>query len=46
VQYRRTVEFEADDPDSLLEITFEPANVGTKLILRHTGLPSYGGKYE
>lgn len=46
LQSWRTVEFELDDPDSRLEITLEPAGEGTKLTLKHTGLPSHGGQYE
>ena len=46
VQSWRTVEFENDDPDSRLEITFEPVGRQTRLILKHTDLPPHGGQYE
>jgi len=46
VQSWRTVEFEDDEPDSRLEITFEPAGKQTRLILKHTDLPPHGGQYE
>jgi activator of HSP90 ATPase len=46
VQAWRTSEFSADEPDSRIEITLEPAGKETKLTLRHTGLPPHGGQYE
>jgi len=46
VQSWRTVEFKDDDPDSRLEIMLEPAGEGTKLTLKHTGLPPHGRQYE
>jgi uncharacterized protein YndB with AHSA1/START domain len=46
VQSWRTSEFEDNEPDSRLEITFEPVGKQTKLILKHTELPPHGGQYE
>jgi activator of HSP90 ATPase len=46
VQSWRTTEFNADAPDSRIEVTLEPTGVQTKLTLRHTGLPPDGGQYE
>ena len=46
VQSWRTVEFDDNEPDSRLEITFEPAGKQTKIILNHSGLPPHGGQYE
>lgn len=46
VQSWRTSEFSADEPDSRIEITLEPAGKDTKLTLHHTGLPPHGGQYE
>ena len=46
VQTWRTTEFSADEPDSRIEITFEPQGNQTKLVLKHTGLPPHGGQYE
>ena len=45
VQSWRTTDFNADDPDSLLEIIFEPMDSGCKVTLNHTGLPD-GSKDE
>jgi activator of HSP90 ATPase len=46
VQSWRTSEFKDNEPDSHLEITFEPVGKQTKLILKHTELPPHGGQYE
>lgn len=42
----RTTEFMAVDPDSLLEITFEPVNNGTLMTIRHSNLPDHGMQYQ
>ena len=39
VQSWRTTEFPADAPDSRLEILFDPIAGGTRVIIRHTGVP-------
>lgn len=41
----RTTEFEDSDEDSILELTFERADIGTLLTLKHTNLPSHGEQY-
>jgi uncharacterized protein YndB with AHSA1/START domain len=46
VQSWRTSEFNADEPDSRIEITLEPVGKQTKLTLHHTNLPPHGGQYE
>jgi activator of HSP90 ATPase len=46
VQSWRTSEFSDDEVDSQIEVTFEPVRNGTKLVLRHTKLPSHGEIYE
>ncbi|TAK12304.1 MAG: hypothetical protein EPO32_09455 [Anaerolineae bacterium] len=46
VQAWRTHEFTKDDPDSRLELRFDPHPEGTLLTLRHTGLPEDGMKYK
>ncbi len=46
VQTWRTSEFEASDPDSILEVILESIEVGTKLTLKHTNLPAHGMQYE
>ncbi len=40
VQTWRTSEFEANTPDSVVEVTFEPSNNGTLFTLIHTALDS------
>ena len=45
VQSWRTTDFNADDPDSLLEIIFEPMDSGCKVTINHSGLPD-GSKDE
>ena len=39
VQSWRTTDFNADDPDSLLEIILEPMDSGCKVTINHSGLP-------
>jgi activator of HSP90 ATPase len=46
VQSWRTSEFNADEPDSRIEITLESVADQTKLTLNHTGLPPHGMQYE
>jgi len=46
VQSWRTTEFNADEPDSHIEITLQAVGNQTKLTLRHTELPPHGGQYE
>jgi activator of HSP90 ATPase len=42
----RTVEFDESDPDSRLEISLQAEGLGTRLILKHTNLPSHGDQYQ
>lgn len=42
----RTVEFAAEEEDSILEITLEAVEGGTRLTLHHSNLPPHGGQYE
>jgi activator of HSP90 ATPase len=46
VQAWRTTEFAATDPDSQIDITLEKAPGGTKLTLRHTGIPAGQSDYK
>ncbi len=47
LQAWRTTEFPTEAEDSLLEILLEDAPAGTRLVLRHTGIPDGQGKnYE
>jgi activator of HSP90 ATPase len=46
VQSWRTVEFSDDEPDSQIEVIFEPQGDTTKVTLKHTNLPPHGKKYE
>ena len=46
VQSWRTVEFAADDEDSLIEVSLEEEGRYTKITLRHSNLPENGGHYE
>ena len=39
VQSWRTTEFPEDAPDSRIEIVFEPVGEGTRMTLRHSGIP-------
>lgn len=43
VQIWRTTDFAEDDPDSILEVLIQPAEVGCQVILNHTGLPDGRG---
>lgn len=45
VQSWRTTDFNTVDPDSLLEIIFEPMDSGCKVTINHSGLPD-GSKDE
>jgi activator of HSP90 ATPase len=46
VQAWRTTEFQSSDPDSHLEITFEPAGKGTRVTIHHSNLPVDGMQYK
>ena len=47
VQSWRTTDFPEDSPDSVLEIVFVPTEDGTKLILKHSNIPTgQGGNYR
>ena len=46
VQSWRTSEFDASEADSQIEITFVPAEGGTKVTIRHTNLPPHGTQYQ
>ncbi len=46
VQAWRTVEFSESEPDSRVEIVFEPHEEGTRLTLHHTNLPPHGEQYQ
>jgi len=46
VQSWRTKEFEADDVDSQIEVLLEPLGQGTRIAIRHTGVPSGQPAYE
>lgn len=46
IQAWRTTEFNDDEPDSKIEVTFEGVGDRTRLTLHHTGLPPHGGQYE
>ncbi len=46
VQAWRTTEFSASAPDSRLEILFTPAEEGTRVTIRHSGLPDHGMQYK
>ncbi|HEX4444555.1 MAG TPA: SRPBCC domain-containing protein [Galbitalea sp.] len=46
VQTWRTAEFATDDPDSIIEVTFEPVPAGTLLTLAHRNVPSGQRGYE
>lgn len=46
LQTWRTVEFAENEPDSLLEITFETHAEGALLTIRHSNLPAHGTQYE
>ena len=46
LQRWRTVEFEALDEDSLLEILFESEDKATRVTIRHSNLPEHGMQYQ
>jgi activator of HSP90 ATPase len=46
VQSWRTTEFAADDPDSTVTIEVKPLGAGTRLTLRHDGVPDGQTTYE
>jgi uncharacterized protein YndB with AHSA1/START domain len=47
VQSWRTSDFAEGDPDSRLEIDLHPHHDGTRIVLKHTGLPNgEGPRYE
>jgi activator of HSP90 ATPase len=46
VQSWRTAEFTDEEPDSRLEIIFQPDPQGTKVLIRHTNLPAHGEQYK
>jgi activator of HSP90 ATPase len=47
VQTWRTTEFDAEDPDSHLEVLLQPAKGGTKVTLVHTAIPAgHGEEYR
>jgi activator of HSP90 ATPase len=46
VQSWRTTEFAADDPDSTVTIALTPLGAGTRLALRHAGVPDRQTAYE
>lgn len=46
VQSWRTTDFEAADPDSQIEVLFEPDAGGTRVTLHHTSIPDGQSGYE
>ena len=47
LQSWRTTDFEADEPDSLLEVLLEKTRGGTKVTLVHTNIPAgHGPEYR
>ncbi len=46
VQHWRTTEFAESDPDSLLEVLLAVENGGTRVTIRHSGLPEHGMQYR
>ncbi len=46
VQAWRTTDFEEDDPDSRIEVVFEPAQDGTRVTLHHLDIPDGQSGYE
>ncbi len=46
LQSWRTSEFESFEADSRLEITFESAEGGTQVTIRHSNLPPHGMQYK
>ncbi len=46
VQSWRTTDFAPEDPDSRIEVLFEPVAEGTRVTLRHTSIPDGQSGYE
>ncbi len=46
VQSWRTTEFAPEDPDSRIEVLFEPVPEGTKVTIHHTAIPDGQSGYE
>ena len=46
VQSWRTMEFSGDEEDSVIELTFEDTEGGTRITLTHSNLPPHGRQYE
>jgi uncharacterized protein YndB with AHSA1/START domain len=46
VQAWRTTEFQPSDPDSHLEVMFEPEGEGTRVTIHHSNLPADGMQYK
>ncbi len=46
LQSWRTAEFTENEPDSNIELIFEPDGDGCKITLRHWDLPEHGAHYE
>jgi hypothetical protein len=46
VQTWRTAEFGPDDADSRVEVLLEPSGDGTRITLRHSGVPDGQLSYE
>ena len=46
LQKWRTTDFQEEDPDSLVEITFIAEGKKTRITIRHTELPPHGMKYQ
>ena len=46
VQAWRTAMFKADEPDSEIEVSFEPVEGGTRLSIRHSNVPDGEEHYE
>ena len=46
LQSWRTADFVDSEPDSVLEITFNKENDGTRVTIRHTELPEHGTQYK
>jgi activator of HSP90 ATPase len=46
LQAWRTSEFDADQPDSIVEIKLDPSGEGTRVTIRHWNLPEDGMQYR
>ena len=46
VQAWRTTQFTADEGDSRVEVTLEPVDGGTRVVIRHGDLPAHGEQYR